>query len=234
MRVSCKKEKNSFSNELCNSKSKNLLAYSYQDGKYSELLSKSSWLLKSLGPPPKIDFASILSLLSIKGFVGGLGAELDNTLFSWTGGGLDRGIGFSTGGGGGVDSGIGSSTGGGGGASYDGGEATMPWCGGGAGGDSGSTSGGNSNVNFTNSGLYDSLRGVHAVPSDSFQYSLVSYMPFFGDASSQSAFDGKNGRSSTTVPNTAAGFFGSGGGGSGGGSGFYGGSGAVIMWWSWS
>ena len=58
---------------------------------------------------------------------------------------------------------------------------------------------GNSNVNFTNSNLYDSLRGVHAVPSDTFQYSLVSYLPFFGDASSQSAFDGKQGRPSTSL-----------------------------------
>ena len=126
-------------------------------------------------------------------------------------------------------------TGGGGGNNYDGGESTMPWCGGGAGGDGGGPGGqpGNSNVNFTNSNLYDSLRGVHAVPSDTFQYSLVSYMPFFGDASSQSAFDGKQGRASGTNPsNTVAGFFGSGGGGSGAGSGFYGGPGAVIMWWS--
>lgn len=138
-------------------------------------------------------------------------------------------------GGTGHDGGAGSpgGTGGGGGAGYSGGEATMPWCGGGAGGDSGSTGApGNNNVNFTNSNLYDSLRGVHAVPSDTFQYSLVSYLPFFGDASSQNAFDGKQGRPSTTVSNVAAGFFGSGGGGSGGGSGFYGGPGAVIMWWS--
>lgn len=126
-------------------------------------------------------------------------------------------------------------TGGGGGNNYDGGESTMPWCGGGAGGDGGGPGGGpgNSNVNFANSNLYDSLRGVHAVPSDTFQYSLVSNLPFFGDASSQSAFDGKQGRASGTSPsNTTAGFFGSGGGGSGAGSGFYGGPGAVIMWWS--
>ena len=125
-------------------------------------------------------------------------------------------------------------TGGGGGAYYAGGDSSMPWCGAGSAGGDGSGGGpaGNSNVDFANSNLYDSLRGVHAVPSDAFQYSLVSYLPFFGDASSQSAFDGKQGRPSTSPSNTAAGFFGSGGGGSGAGSGFYGGPGAVIMWWS--
>ena len=125
-------------------------------------------------------------------------------------------------------------TGGGGGSGFSGGESRMPWCGAGAGGDGGGPGGGpgNSNVNFSDSNLYDSLRGVHAVPSDTFQYSLVSNLPFFGDASSQSAFDGKQGRSTTSPSNTAAGFFGSGGGGSGSGSGFYGGPGAVIMWWS--
>lgn len=138
-------------------------------------------------------------------------------------------------GGTGQDSIAGSSgaTGGGGGAYYAGGDSTMPWCGGGSGGDGGGTGPpGNSNVNFTNSNLYDSLRGVHVVPSGSFQYSLVQSMPFFGDASASTAFDGKQGRPSTSPSNTTAGFFGSGGGGSGSGSGFYGGPGAVIMWWS--
>ena len=124
-------------------------------------------------------------------------------------------------------------TGGGGGAYYAGGDSSMPWCGAGAGGDgSGGGPAGNSNVSFTNSNLYDSLRGVHVVPSGSFQYSLVQSMPFFGDASASTAFDGKQGRSSTNPSSTTAGFFGSGGGGSGAGSGFYGGPGAVIMWWS--
>ena len=154
-------------------------------------------------------------------------ADTNNPIIQYaytvTGGeGRDNGVGYPGG------------TGGGGGSNYAGGESTMPWCGGGCGGDGGGPGGspGNSNVNFTNSNLYDSLRGVHAVPSDTFQYSLVSYLPFFGDASSQSAFDGKQGRPSTSPSDTAAGFFGSGGGGSGAGSGFYGGPGAVIMWWS--
>ena len=123
-------------------------------------------------------------------------------------------------------------TGGGGGAYYEGGTSLRPWCGGGSGGDGGSQTpaGGNANHNYTSLDMKDKQREIHPVDA-SLEYSAISSIPFFGDSTSSNAFDGKQGRgSSSGTP--AAGFFGSGGGGSGAGSGFEGGPGAVILWWS--
>ena len=122
----------------------------------------------------------------------------------------------------------------GGGAPYqkEGGASLRPWCGGGAGGDGGGLTppGGVANHNYTSSDMKDNRRGIHPVDA-SLEYSAISSIPFFGDSTSSNAFDGKQGRpSSSSAP--AAGFFGSGGGGSGAGSGFAGGPGAVILWWS--
>ena len=122
----------------------------------------------------------------------------------------------------------------GGGAPYqkEGGDSLRPWCGGGSGGDGGvlTPPGGVANHNYTTSDMKDNRRGIHPVDA-SLEYSAISSIPFFGDSTSSNAFDGKQGRpSSSSAP--AAGFFGSGGGGSGAGSGFAGGPGAVILWWS--
>ncbi len=122
----------------------------------------------------------------------------------------------------------------GGGAPYqkEGGDSLRPWCGGGSGGDGGGLTppGGVANHNYTSSDMKDNRRGIHPVDA-SLEYSAISSIPFFGDSTSSNAFDGKQGRpSSSSAP--AAGFFGSGGGGSGAGSGFAGGPGAVILWWS--
>jgi hypothetical protein len=122
----------------------------------------------------------------------------------------------------------------GGGAPYqkEGGDSLRPWCGGGSGGDGGGLNppGGVANHNYTSSDMKDNQRGIHPVDA-SLEYSAISSIPFFGDSTSSNAFDGKQGRgSSSSAP--AAGFFGSGGGGSGAGSGFAGGPGAVILWWS--
>ena len=122
----------------------------------------------------------------------------------------------------------------GGGAPYqkEGGDSLRPWCGGGSGGDGGGLTppGGVANHNYTSSDMKDNRRGIHPVDA-SLEYSAISSIPFFGDSTSSNAFDGKQGRpSSSSAP--AAGFFGSGGGVSGAGSGFAGGPGAVILWWS--
>ena len=134
----------------------------------------------------------------------------------------------------GTDSIDGSAGATGGGAPYqkEGGDSLRPWCGGGSGGDGGglTPAGGNANHNYTSSDMKDNQRGIHPVDA-SLEYSAISSIPFFGDSTSSNAFDGKQGRgSSSSAP--AAGFFGSGGGGSGAGSGFAGGPGAVILWWS--
>ena len=134
----------------------------------------------------------------------------------------------------GTDSIDGSAGATGGGAPYqkEGGDSLRPWCGGGSGGDGGGLNppGGVANHNYTSSDMKDNQRGIHPVDA-SLEYSAISSIPFFGDSTSSNAFDGKQGRgSSSSAP--AAGFFGSGGGGSGAGSGFAGGPGAVILWWS--
>jgi len=123
-------------------------------------------------------------------------------------------------------------TGGGAGAYYEGGTSLRPWCGAGSGGDGGgqTPAGGVANHNYTSLDMKDNQRAIHPVDA-SLEYSAISSIPFFGDSTSSNAFDGKQGRTtSSTAP--AAGFFGSGGGGSGSGSGFAGGPGAVILWWS--
>ncbi len=123
-------------------------------------------------------------------------------------------------------------TGGGAGAYYEGGTSLRPWCGAGSGGDGGgqTPAGGVANHNYTSLDMKDNQREIHPVDA-SLEYSAISSIPFFGDSTSSNAFDGKQGRTtSSSAP--AAGFFGSGGGGSGSGSGFAGGPGAVILWWS--
>lgn len=151
-----------------------------------------------------------------------------NIIYSFTQSGGRGGGNFGT-----AENGFPGATGGGGcsngTATDDGGASQFFFCGGGAGGDSSAGNGGNHSIS-SYSVLLDSARSVYPVANSTKEFSLVSGLPFFGDASSSTAFDGKNGSTSST--NTEAGFFGSGGGGSGSGSGSRGGPGAVILWWN--
>lgn len=114
-------------------------------------------------------------------------------------------------------------------STMNGGKGHAWWGSGGAGADSGSGgTGGQHEPNYTHVSSFDSARGTYPLNSNK-EHSLVSGITFFGDSTSLTAFDGRNGGSAST--SAPAGYFGGGGGGSANGSGSPGGPGALIIWW---